>query len=193
MYFKDLILANRSYRSYDMSKPIPHEVLLAAIDAARLTPSAANLQPLCYRLIEGEEACAKMLPLTAWARNLPDITLPPVGHAPTAYIVICQNLSVVPNPAASNRDVGIVAQTILLSAAEAGYGGCMIGSFRAEAVVETFGIDPAKYRPQLVVALGKPDEEITLVDLAPGANSAYYRDEDGRHFVPKRRIEDILI
>lgn len=190
---KDLILANRSYRSFDMSQPVPHDVLLAAVDAARLSASTGNIQPLCYRLVEGEAACAALLPLTAWARNLPDCKLPPEGHAPTAYIVICHDLTVAPNPAAFHRDVGSAAQSILLTAVEAGYGGCMIGSFRLEAVTETLALDIARYRPQLVIALGKPDEKITLVDLAPGESSSYYRDGAGRHFVPKRRQKDIII
>lgn len=190
---QDLILANRSYRSYDMSQPIPHEVLIAAVEAARFSASSVNLQPLCYRLIEGEKACAKLLPLTGWARNLPDHKLPPEGHAPTGYIVICQDLDIASNPTRFSRDVGIAAQSMLLAAVEAGFGGCMIGNFRAEAVAEALGLDIARYLPQLIVALGKPDETIYLVDLAPGGKSAYYRDEENRHFVPKRRLEDLII
>lgn len=190
---QDLILANRSYRSYDMSQPIPHEVLIAAIEAARFSASSVNLQPLCYRLVEGAEACAGLLPLTGWARNLPDHHLPPEGHAPTAYIVICQDLTIAANPTRFNRDVGIVAQSMLLAAVEAGFGGCMIGNFNAEKVADHLGLDIARHLPQLIVALGKPDETIHLVDLAPGENTAYYRDEENRHFVPKRRLEDLII
>ena len=191
---QDLILANRSYRSFDMSRPVPHEVLIAAVEAARFSASSINLQPLCYRLVEGEAACAKLLPLTGWARNLPELQLPPPGHAPTAYIVICQNLCIAKNPTRFNRDVGIVAQSMLLAVVEAGFGGCMIGNFRPEAVAEALALDPAHYLPQLIVALGKPDETIYLVDLAPGDNSTYYyRDEENRHFVPKRCLEDLLI
>lgn len=190
---QDLILANRSYRSYDMATPIPHEVLIAAVEAARFSASSINLQPLCYRLVEGEAACADLLPLTGWARNLPDLHLPPEGHAPTGYIVICQDLTIAENPTRFNRDVGIVAQSMLLAAVEAGFGGCMIGNFRADAVAERLGLDLAHYLPQLIVALGKPDEVIHLVDLAPGEKSAYYRDAENRHFVPKRRLEDLLI
>lgn len=189
---RDLILANRSYRSYDMRQPIPHAVMLAAVEAARFCPSSVNLQPLCYRLVEGETACAALLPLTGWARNLPDLKLPPEGHAPTGYIVICQDMEISSNPTRFNRDVGIVAQSMLLTAVEAGYGGCMIGNFRPEAVAEALSLGE-RYLPQLIVALGKPDEVITLVDLEPGGSSAYYRDAENRHFVPKRRQKDLLI
>lgn len=189
---QELILANRSYRSYDMRQPIPHAVMLAAVEAARFCPSSVNLQPLCYRLVEGETACAALLPLTGWARNLPDLKLPPEGHAPTGYIVICQDMEISSNPTRFNRDVGIVAQSMLLTAVEAGYGGCMIGNFHPEAVAEALSLEE-RYLPQLIVALGKPDEVITLVDLEPGGSSAYYRDAENRHFVPKRRQKDLLI
>lgn len=190
---QDLITANRSYRSFDMSAPVPHDVLIAAVEAARLSASSINLQPLCFRLIEGKEACANLLALTGWARNLPDLKLPPEGHAPTAYIVICQDLTIAPNPTRFNRDVGIVAQSMMLTAIEAGFGGCMIGNFCPDAVADLLSLDIARYLPQLILALGKPDEIIYLTDLLPGEKSAYYRDEQNRHFVPKRRLEDLII
>ena len=190
---QDLILANRSYRSFDMSAPVPHSVLTDMVEAARFSPSSINLQPLRFYLVEGTEACAGFLPLTGWARNLPDLKLPPEGHTPTAYIVICQDLTVAENPTRFNRDVGIVAQSMMLAAVEAGYGGCMIGNFRPDAVAAALSLDTAHYLPQLILALGKPDEEIYLTDLEPGQPSAYYRDEENRHFVPKRRLEDLII
>lgn len=193
MMLQDLILANRSYRSFDMSAPVPHSVLTAMVEAARFSPSSINLQPLCFYLVEGAEACAKLLPLTGWARNLPNLTLPPEGHAPTAYIVICQDLTIAENPTRFNRDVGIVAQSMMLAAVEAGYGGCMIGNFRPDAVAQALSLDTARHLPQLILALGKPDEKIYLTDLKPGQPSAYYRDEENRHFVPKRRLEDSII
>ena len=189
----ELVLANRSYRSFDMSVPVPHDLLIAAVENARLAPSSVNLQPLCYRLVEGEEACAALLPYTGWARNLPDHKLPPEGHAPTAYIVICQDLTIASNPTRFNRDVGIVAQTMMLTLVEAGFGGCMIGNFRPEAVAEHLGLDMERHLPQLILALGKPDEEIYLTELKPGEPSAYYRDEENRHFVPKRLTVDLII
>ncbi|HOA85366.1 MAG TPA: nitroreductase, partial [Bacillota bacterium] len=50
---------------------------------------------------------------------------------------------------------------------------------------------PEKYRPMLVLALGKPDEKVQLVEAKDG-NVAYYR-EGGVHYVPKRTLEDIII
>jgi nitroreductase len=47
---KSLILRNRSYRRFDESYQIARKDLLEMIDAARLSPSAKNAQPLKYFL-----------------------------------------------------------------------------------------------------------------------------------------------
>ncbi len=47
--------------------------------------------------------------------------------------------------------------------------------------------------PMLVVATGKPDEEIVLTEAAEGEPVNYYRDEKDVHYVPKRRLEDLVV
>lgn len=190
--FRDLVLENRSYRSFDENFPVSHEMLLDWVDNARLTPSAVNAQPLKYRLVEGKDAVEKLLPLTAWAGLLKDVHLPPDGHHPSVFVVICHDTTVRENPNSSATDVGIAAMTLLLSATEAGYGGCMIGAFDRNRVGEVLRI-PEKYVPVLLVALGKPDELVFLCEPKDPANVAYYRDDHNLHFVPKRKLDDILI
>ncbi len=87
-------------------------------------------------------------------------------------------------------DVGIAAQTILLSAAEKGFGGCMLKSFDAGCLSADFGI-PAYYTPQLAIALGKPAERVLIKEAVDG-NTVYYR-ENGVQIVPKLPLSDILI
>ena len=63
---KELVVKNRSYRTYDRSVKVTKEQMLEFINNARLTPSTVNLQPILY--IPLEEALAdKILPYTAWA------------------------------------------------------------------------------------------------------------------------------
>ena len=52
---------------------------------------------------------------------------------------------------------------------------------------------PENLVPSLVLALGKPDEKIIMTELEQGGNSRYYRDENGQHYVPKRKLEDITL
>ena len=106
------------------------------------------------------------------------------------YIVILGDLSVGKN---KHLDVGITAQTMMLGAADMGLGGCMFGSIQREKLASLFGIDTEKYSIELVLALGKPKEDVRIVDLPENGSTAYYRDENGVHYVPKRSVEELII
>ncbi len=186
----DLVRKNRSYRGYDHSRKVTRDELLEMVEAARLCPSSVNNQPLKYHLVYEEDKTARMQAETKWARNLPEMTLPHPGKEPTAFIVICQDSRIDPNLSRYQKDVGIVAQTMLLAAVEMGLGGCMIGNFKADSVRKTAGL-PDEIHPLLVVAIGKPDEEIILTEVVDG-KTPYYRDDEDRHYVPKRKLEDLL-
>lgn len=187
----DLIRRNRSYRGYDHTRKIAREELLAMVEAARLCPSSVNLQPLRYFIAYDEDTVDRVQAETKWAKGLPELTLPHPGKAPTAFIVICQDERIHPNLSRFQRDVGIVAQTMLLTAVEMGLGGCMIGNFNAASVSQTLGLEAALH-PLLIVAIGKPDETVILTDAADGG-TAYYRDAEDRHYVPKRALADLVI
>lgn len=187
---KQTVAAARSYRSFDPSRPIEYETMRELVDAARYCPSAANLQPLKYRIVAGDEADA-VLPLTRWAGYLREIKLPPEGKAPTGYIVILHDTSVSPETDYSKMDVGIAAEVIMLAAAELGYGGCMIGSFDRDGLKDALSI-PEGLTPVLTLALGTPDETVFITDLRNG-DIKYFRDDRGLHFVPKRSLEEVII
>ena len=188
---KDLLLASRSYRSFDESVKITDAMLADWVDHARYAPSSINLQMLKFVATTDEALCKKLLVNTRWAGKLKDVKLPPEGHAPVAYVVICADNDVIPTAQTFDKDVGICAQTIMLAAAESGFGGCMIGSFAPDAVAEILNLD-TNLIPKLVLALGKPDEGVELVDEAPDGSVTYYR-EGGIHYVQKRKLETILI
>lgn len=188
---KELVRANRSYRGYDESRQVTREELLEMVDCARLAASSVNQQPLKYYLAWEKEEVGRIQKLTKWARGLPQMELPHPGKRPTAFIVICQDLRINDSLTRFQKDVGIAAQTILLAATEMGLGGCMIGNFQAGSVKEKLGLE--EMAPLLIVAIGKPDEKIVLTEIADGDSVAYYRDENDVHYVPKRRLEDLLL
>ncbi len=188
---KDLILASRSYRSFDENVKISEEMLLDWVDCARLSPSSINLQMLKFRLVIKEDECKKMLANTRWAGKIKDQTIPPVGHAPVAYILICADKNVIETATNFQKDVGIAAQSIMLAAAEGGFGGCMIASFSGETAISDLSL-PDGVIPQLVLGLGKPDETVVLTEPAEDGSVTYYR-EGGVHYVQKRRLEEIVL
>ena len=189
---KDLVRKNRSYRGYDESRKITEDELKELVDTARVAGSAANLQPLKYRLVCSDAEVAKLNGITRWGKMLKDIELPHKGKYPTAYIVICVDTDITKAPENANTDIGIAAQTILLAAVEQGLGGCMIGNYEKAQAAEALAL-PERYVPQLIVAIGKPDETVVLTDTGEDGSVKYYRDANDVHYVPKRRLEDILL
>lgn len=188
---KDLLYTSRSYRSFDRTVRISKDQLYEWIDHTRYTPSSINLQMLKYRIVCEETECNRVFPLTRWAGKIKDMQIPPTGHEPVAYIVICADQNVIPTAEAFQKDVGIVAQTIMLAAAEAGFGGCMIGSFQKDALTSALAL-PCGMIPQLVLALGKPDETVQLTAPAADHSVTYYR-ENSIHYVQKRTLDDIIL
>lgn len=189
---RELVVKNRSYRGYDESYKVTEDVLKDLVDAARLTGSAANLQPLKYKLVADSENVDKLNEITRWGKMLKDIELPHKGMFPTAYIVVCVDTNIVKNADSANTDVGIVAQTMLLSAVEKGLGGCMIGNYEKAKATEALNL-PEHLVPQLIIAIGKPAEDIKLVDVDETGSTKYYRDENDVHYVPKRKLEDVIV
>ena len=189
---KDLIIKNRSYRGYDENYTFKREQLMEYVDGARFCASSINIQPLKY-FIAWEKADVDIIQSRIkWARQLPHMTLPHPGMCPTGFIVICQDKNISDNLNRFMKDIGIAAQTILLMAVEDGLGGCMIGNFDAGDIREGLGL-PDHLQPLLVIALGKPAETIILTDVGEDGNTAYYRDENDIHYVPKRSLKDLLI
>ena len=69
---KDLLLQTRSFRRFYEDERLDADVLTAAIDAARLCPSARNAQPLKYRLVTERDECDRLFPTLRWAAYLKD-------------------------------------------------------------------------------------------------------------------------
>jgi len=186
---KDLVLANRSYRRFDQSVAIGRAVLMELVDLARVSASGGNAQPLKYALSWEAEMNAAIFPHLAWAGFLKDWVGPAEGERPSAYVVILGDTEVLKD---FGVDHGIAAQSILLGAAERGLGGCMIGSIERDGLRQAMGIDE-RYEILLVIALGTPGETVRLAELPADGNTAYWRDADGTHHVPKRTLDEIIV
>ena len=188
----DLVLKNRSYRGYNKSRKVTKEELMELVDIARLCPSSANIQPLCYYLAWEPDEVARIQEQTRWAGAITHMKLPHLGMEPPAFIVILQDTKINDSMTRFQKDVGIVAQTMLLAAAEKGLGGCMIGNYNADSVKKELNL-AENLAPVLIVAFGKPAEKIIIKEIEEGEDIAYYRDENDVHYVPKRRLSDIII
>ena len=186
---EELVKRNRSYRRFHQEVAVSRETLKGLVNLARLSASAANLQPLKYILSCGAEKNAAIFSCLAWAGYLKDWPGPAEGERPAAYIVILGDTEISKN---FGCDHGIAAQTILLGARAQGLGGCMLGSIQRDRLRDLLHI-PAALEILLVLALGRPQETVVLEDLPADGSVKYWRDAAGVHHVPKRRLEDIII
>lgn len=186
---KDLVRRTRSFRRFYQDRAVSRETLLDLVDTARLTASAANLQPLKYILSHEPERNAAIFSCLAWAGYLKDWPGPAEGERPAAYLVVLGDREITPN---FGCDHGIAAQTILLAAREKGLGGCLVGSIQRDTLRRFLNI-PDRFEILLVIALGVPKEEVVLEEVGPEGDIRYWRDERGVHHVPKRRLEDLVV
>ena len=180
-----LLLRNRSYRGYDPRFRVREDQLRTLIEVNTRIPSARNQQVLRFRPVLSDEA-PRLLPLLRFGAALPELHLPLPGSEPNAFIVIC---ATVPENRYVDIDLGISVQSMLLRAAEIGLNGICIGAFDPARVRETLRLP---YDPLLVLAIGKGNERIVLTQIPADGDHAYYR-RDGVHYVPKVRLEDLLL
>ena len=68
----------------------------------------------------------------------------------------------------------------------------MIGSVDRAQLSATLSINP-RYEILLVLALGKPAEEVQIEPVGVDGDIRYWRDEAGIHHVPKRSLDDLII
>jgi nitroreductase len=187
---KDLVSRNRSYRRFHQSEGIELETLRELVNLARLSASASNLQPLKYLLSCDERRNAIIFQnLPDWAGFLEDRSGPAEGERPSAYIIILGDKEI---SESFGCDHGIAAQSIKLGATEKGLGGCMIGSINKEELAKALALPP-HYEILLAIALGKPKEIVVIETVGSDGDIKYWRDEEDKHHVPKRSLDEIII
>lgn len=188
MSIRELLQLNRSYRRFWQDAKISDQLLTEWIENTRFCASGRNLQGLKYSFFNQPKDNHVIFETLTWAGYLKDWKGPEEGEKPSAYIFMFQDKQI------SERmfnDDGIAAQSILLSAVEAGYGGCMIASVKKNNLYEHFHI-PGNLELILVLALGKPKEVVKITEVKNG-EIKYFRDADQIHYVPKRSLSELLV
>ena len=189
MPLRDIIAQARSYRRFQENTTVDMNMLVDIVDATRLVPSSANLQQMRYGISTSREVNARIFPHLKWAMMLKDWQGPAAGERPAAYIVIAGDAV---NPAFHKADMAIAAQTINLLLTEAGLTACMLGAINAKAIHQIMGFAES-LEVLLVIAVGYKLEKVVVDPLPPGGNTAYWREPDGTHHVPKRGLAEVLV
>jgi len=181
----EAIEGRRTIRKYKEEERIPLDLLKKLVNAAKLAPSGANLQPWEFIIVERNDICDAVFPYLKWAGYIAPAGNPPEGYRPAAYIVLLKN------PAINKggvHDFGAAAQNIMLTAYELGIASCWLGSIEREKVKAVLKI-PAEYEIDTIVALGYPAEK-SVIEEEKGSIK-YYKDEQETLHVPKRALEKI--
>ena len=181
----EAILSRRTIRRFKQ-KPVDVKLLKRFVNAARVAPSAANLQPLEYFIISEKKLCARVFETLGWAGYIKPKWTPDESERPTAYIVILVREDL-------NKyykwDVGLSAENIMLVAEEENIGSCILLNINRKKLREILGIPDSLYIDS-VIALGYKSETAIMEDMVDSVE--YYRDENDVLHVPKRKITDIL-
>jgi nitroreductase len=138
----EAIEKRRSIRKYEPA-PIPNEKLDKILEAARLAPSASNVQPRHFIVVTDEER-KKAVSAGMFARFL--------RQAPVV-IVACGDEK--KSPKWYPIDVSIAVENMVLAATGEGLGTCWIGSFDENKVRAVLKI-PKNLRVVVLLALGYP-------------------------------------
>lgn len=186
---RDLIEKTRTCRRFKQDEPVSTETLRELVDLTRLTPSAGNAQPLRYVLSNDPVRNGLIFGCLGWAGHLKGWAGPAEGERPVAYLIILGDTQVADT---FSVDHGIAAYAILLGARERGIAGCIVGSVQRSLLRKRLRISD-RYQILLVIALGVPAEQVVIEAVGEDGNTAYWRDREGVHHVPKRALDDIIL
>jgi nitroreductase len=144
----EAIQKRESIRSYGPT-PVPSEKLQRVLEAARLAPSAGNIQPWHFVVVTNQQK-RRLLSKGRFAKFLAESPVVIVG---------CGNRASSPNWYAV--DTAIALQNMVLTATSEGLGTCWVGSFNETQVKRLLGV-PEKFSVVALLAVGYPHEGLDL-------------------------------
>ena len=147
----EAIKTRRSIREYQ-EKPVEQEKLSKVLEAARLSPSAANKQPWKFIVVTDPKVKESLRSAynKDWLISAPVII---VGCAVPKEAWVRSD-----GEEYWKVDLAIAMQSLILEVWEQGLGTCWIGAFREDGVKKALGI-PDDVRVVALTPLGYPAEE----------------------------------
>jgi nitroreductase len=155
-FFQELVKSRRSVRSY-LDKPVEREKILTCIEAARLAPSADNVQPWRFLIIDEPELKKQ------YAREIFSgiYSISRFAEKAPVLILILARLDIIANRIGKQiqniqyylLDIGIAGEHIVLQAQELGLGTCWVGWFNIRKARKFLKV-PRKYKIVSMLAMG---------------------------------------
>ncbi len=180
------IKTRRSIRKFKQ-KPIPESVLTKILESARLAPSAGNLQPCEFILVNEAKAKEDLFSALKWAFYIAPKGNPAKEERPVSYIVTIVDTD--KSASWGLIDATIAMENMTLAAWGFGVASCWLGAIDKEKIRQILSV-PKRYNVEFVLALGYPAEK-SVVEKYKG-DVKYWRDKKGVLHVPKRSLADIV-
>jgi nitroreductase len=182
----NLMAERRTIRRFKPG-PVAREILEKLVNVGRLAPSAANVQPLEFIVVDEAGPKAEVFPCLKWAAYIAPAGDPKPGEEPAAYVVTLANTKL--RDKMFEYDIGAAMENMILAALAEGVGSCWLLSIDRDRLRAALGV-PEHYRVDSVLALGYPAEE--PVAEVMGESCRYWKDAEGRLHVPKRALETVV-
>ncbi len=156
--FLNIAMNRRSVRDFS-DKPVPREDVLKCVEAASLAPSAHNVQPWRYTIVDEpalkDELCDKAFSgiffMNRFARKAPVLIV--VTAEPDA---VADRLGkIVLGLQYFLLDIGASIEHLLLQASDLGLGSCWLGWYSEKGVKKALGI-PKDKKVVSLICLGHP-------------------------------------
>jgi len=179
----DTILSRRSIRRFKQEK-IPVDILKKCVNAARLAPSAANLQPLEFIIVNDEKLSLRIFRTLGFAGYLSDWN-PDESEKPASYIIILCND---PKNKWYIRDASFAAENIMITAESYKVGSCVLCNIKREKIRDILKI-PKEIIIDSIIALGYKKENPKTVEYKKSVK--YYHNKNKVLQVPKKALEKI--
>lgn len=187
--FEDVVLNRRSIRVFDKDYKIDRIEMEEILKEATKAPSSVNIQSWRFVVVDSEEGKDKLRPLVRFNSTQNDSSSAMIvifgdmkcyekideiysssvskGYSTEEdknrslefILPYYKSLSKEQMKSAISIDASLVAMQLMLVARAHGYDSNPIGGFDKENIAESFGLDPERYLPVIIIAMGKAAEE----------------------------------
>ena len=183
--FKDVVFNRHSVKEFDKDYKIDREEMLQILEEATKAPSSVNLQPWRFVIVESEEGKDKLRPIIKFNTKQNDSSSAMIlifgdmkcyektdeiysqaveagymneddkNKSVELFNQVYKSFSKEEMNDVVKIDSSLAAMQLMLVARAHGYDTNPIGGFEKDQLAEAFGLDPDRYVPVIIVAIGK--------------------------------------
>lgn len=183
--FKDVVFNRHSVKEFDKDYKIEREEMLQILEEATKAPSSVNLQPWRFVIVESEEGKDKLRPIIKFNTKQNDSSSAMIlifgdmkcyektdeiysqaveagymneddkNKSVELFNQVYKSFSKEEMNDVVKIDSSLMAMQLMLVARAHGYDTNPIGGFEKDQLAEAFGLDPDRYVPVMIVAIGK--------------------------------------